>query len=66
MSPRAAEMAKMLVEQLPRDSSQADVERFVLANFAEDSVADLDLACEIMGEIEDLQDIDAVVEGGAA
>lgn len=61
MSPRAVEMARLLCEQLPRDSGPSQTQAFVLKHFANDTVTDLERAVELVAEIEDLEEIDEFV-----
>lgn len=53
MSNRAAEMARIMMEEWPEDET---VENFMLRRFPTDKVSDLELAVQILGELEDADD----------
>lgn len=50
MTSRAAEMAKIMMEEWPESET---VESFVLRRFPTDKISDLELAVEILDELED-------------
>ncbi|WP_156938173.1 hypothetical protein [Mesorhizobium sp. WSM3626] len=55
-------MARLLCERLSADCGPSETQAFVLEHFASDTVADFERAVELVGEIEDLEDIDRFVE----
>lgn len=65
MTARAAIMARRLSEELADDADFETVQAFVIANFSDDLITDLDAALEIMDEIEKLDDIDKFVRAHA-
>lgn len=65
MTARAAIMARRLSEELAKDADFKTVQAFLIANFSDDQVTDLELALEIMDEIEKLDDIDKFVRAHA-
>lgn len=54
VSARAAEMAKIMAEEMPED---ADVIEFVVCRFGNDTFADFEAAVQIFEELQDADEI---------